>query len=46
MPDVFTREMRREVMSRIRTRDTKPEFIVRSMRHQPGWRFTGNGRIT
>ncbi len=43
MPDVFTPEKRSEVMSRIRTRDTKPELIVRSMLHRLGYRFTVNG---
>ncbi len=33
-------------MSRIRSSDTKPELIVRSMRHQLGYRFKGNGRMT
>ena len=43
MADVFTPEKRSEVMSRIRSRDTKPEMIVRSMPHQLGYRFTVNG---
>ncbi|MGB6221539.1 hypothetical protein [Haloferula sp.] len=28
------------MMSRIRSRDTKPELIVRSMLHELGYRFT------
>jgi len=43
MADVFTPEKRREVMSRIGSRDTKPELIVRSMLHRLGYRFTVNG---
>jgi len=39
----FPPEKRSEVMSRIRSRDTKPELIVRSMLHQLGYRFTVNG---
>ena len=30
-------------MSRIRGRDTKPEFSLRSMLHRMGYRFTVNG---
>ena len=30
-------------MSRIRSRDTKPELAVRSMLHRLGYRFTVNG---
>ena len=30
-------------MSRIRSRDTKPEIIVRSLLHGLGYRFTVNG---
>ena len=43
MPDVFTKEKRREVMSRIRSKDTSPERIIRSMLHGLGYRFTVNG---
>ena len=38
MSDVFIPEKHREVMSRIRGRDTKPERIVRSMLLQGGVR--------
>ena len=41
--DVFTPEKRSEVMSRIRSRDTKPELMLRSMLHRHGYRFTVNG---
>ncbi len=37
--DVFTREQRSVVMSRIRGRNTKPEIFVRSMAHALGYRF-------
>lgn len=43
MVDVFTKEKRSWVMSRIRGRDTKPEILVRSMLHALGYRFTVNG---
>ena len=39
MVDVFTKQKRSEVMSRIRGRDTKPELIVRSALHRLGYRF-------
>jgi DNA mismatch endonuclease (patch repair protein) len=41
--DVFTPEKRSEVMSRIRSRDTKPEIMLRSMLHRYGYRFTVQG---
>lgn len=37
--DIVTKEKRSWIMSRIRSRDTKPEFIVRSMLHRMGYRF-------
>lgn len=37
--DVFTKEKRSEVMSRIRSKNTKPEIIVRSLLHTLGYRF-------
>ena len=43
MADVFTPEKRSDVMSRIRSGDTKPERAVRSMLHRLGYRFTVNG---
>lgn len=43
MTDVFSREKRSWVMSRIRSRDTKPEIAVRSLLHGLGYRFTVNG---
>ena len=39
MADVLTPEQRKLNMSRIRSRDTKPEMIVRSLVHSMGYRF-------
>jgi len=39
MTDVHSPEQRSFNMSRIRSRDTKPEMIVRSLVHQMGYRF-------
>lgn len=39
MTDVFTKAKRSEVMSRIKSRDTEPERLVRSMLHKMGYRF-------
>ena len=38
--DTWTPEKRSEVMARIRSRDTKPELIVRSLLHRCGVRFS------
>jgi DNA mismatch endonuclease (patch repair protein) len=38
--DVFTKAKRSEVMSCIRSKDTKPEKIVRSLLHRMGYRFS------
>lgn len=43
MTDIFSRKKRSEVMSRIRSGNTKPEIIVRSLLHAHGYRFTVNG---
>lgn len=37
--DVFTREKRSQIMSRIGGKNTKPEIIVRSLLHNLGYRF-------
>lgn len=37
--DIWTREKRSDVMSRIRSRNTKPEIEVRSLLHKAGYRF-------
>jgi len=39
MTDIFTSEKRSEIMSNIRSGDTKPEKIVRSLLHRMGYRF-------
>jgi DNA mismatch endonuclease (patch repair protein) len=39
MTDVLTADQRRLNMSRIRSKDTKPEMIVRSLVHRMGYRF-------
>lgn len=40
MTDVLTRQQRSFNMSRIRSRDTRPEMIVRSIVHRLGYRFS------
>jgi DNA mismatch endonuclease (patch repair protein) len=40
MTDVLTKEQRSYNMSRIKSRDTGPEMIVRSMVHGMGYRYT------
>ncbi len=39
MADIVTREKRSQMMSGIRSKNTKPEIIVRSMLHSMGLRF-------
>ena len=39
MADIFEREKRSEIMSRIRGRDTKPELVVRRIAHGLGFRY-------
>lgn len=39
MPDIMTPAQRSERMSRIRSRDTKPEMLVRSYLHGMGFRY-------
>lgn len=39
MTDVFTKQKRSQIMSKIKGRDTKPELLVRSMLHRMGYRF-------
>jgi len=43
MVDTFDKEERSWIMSRIRSKDTKPELLVRSVLHRNGFRFTVNG---
>lgn len=40
MADVLTPEQRRLNMSRIRSRDTRPEMIVRAIVHRMGYRYS------
>lgn len=40
MTDVLTREQRSYNMSRIKSRDTKPEMVVRSLVHGMGYRYS------
>lgn len=37
--DVFSKDKRSKIMSRVAGRDTKPELIVRSLLHRMGYRF-------
>jgi len=39
MTDIWPKEKRSEVMSLIRSKNTKPEKIIRSMLHRMGYRF-------
>jgi len=39
MTDVFSKEKRSWIMSRVKGRDTKPEILVRSLVHLMGFRF-------
>lgn len=37
--DVFSREKRSQIMSRVSGKNTKPEIVVRSLLHNLGYRF-------
>ncbi len=37
--DVFSREKRSQIMSRVSSKNTKPELVVRSLLHNMGYRF-------
>ena len=39
MPDIYTPQKRKEIMGKIRARNTQPEIIVRSILHKLGYRF-------
>jgi DNA mismatch endonuclease (patch repair protein) len=39
MPDVFSKKKRSEIMSRVRSKNTKPELFLRSSLHKLGFRF-------
>lgn len=43
MVDIVSEAQRSYNMSRIRSKDTKPELAVRSILHRLGYRFTVNG---
>lgn len=43
MADIVSEAQRSYNMSRIRSKNTKPEIAVRSMLHRLGYRFTVNG---
>lgn len=40
--DIWSREKRSDVMSKIRSKNTKPEIILRSSLHRHGYRFRIN----
>lgn len=42
MTDTHSKEQRSRNMSRIRSRDTQPEIMVRSLLHRSGFRFRNN----
>ena len=44
MVDHLSKEKRSWNMSRIRSKDTKPELVLRSMLHREGYRFRLNGK--
>jgi DNA mismatch endonuclease (patch repair protein) len=39
MTDVFNKEKRSKIMSSVKSKDTKPEIIVRKLLHSMGYRF-------
>jgi DNA mismatch endonuclease (patch repair protein) len=43
MADIVSEAQRSYNMSRIRSKNTKPELLVRSILHRMGYRFTVNG---
>lgn len=45
MADVFEPEVRSYVMSRVKSRDTKPEIAVRKFLHAHGFRFNLHGKF-
>ena len=45
MTDKISKERRSWNMSRIRSANTKPEIIMRSLLHRAGYRFTVNGPL-
>ena len=45
MTDTVGREKRSEIMSRARSRDTRPELVVRRIAHRLGFRFRRHRNI-
>ena len=45
MADKISKKRRSWNMSRIRSTNTKPEIIMRSLLHRAGYRFTANGPL-
>ena len=43
MADIYDKAKRSEIMAKVRSKDTRPELIVRSLLHRLGFRFTVNG---
>jgi len=39
MTDIFSKEKRSEIMSKIRSKNTKPELVVRKFLHSKGFRY-------
>ena len=39
MTDIFSREKRSQIMSRVSGKNTRPEVVVRSLLHNMGYRF-------
>ncbi|HEQ72433.1 MAG TPA: DNA mismatch endonuclease Vsr [Spirochaetia bacterium] len=39
MPDVFSKAKRSEIMSRVKSKNTKPEMLLRGTLHRIGFRF-------
>ncbi len=46
MADKLTKKQRSWNMSRIKSKDTKPEIIVRRLLHKMGFRFRLNGQVS
>ena len=44
MVDTISPEYRSEIMSRVRTKDTTPEMVVRRMLHAAGYRYRPHTR--
>jgi DNA mismatch endonuclease Vsr len=42
MPDIFDKEKRSQIMSKVKNKDTKPEIIVRKLLYSIGYRYRVN----